>query len=161
MFESSGTEVSPEVGYYLAGFVDGEGSFNVSFKKASDRGWNWRVSACFNVSQRDPHVLYLLRETLGCGLIRDRGDGVYYFEVHKPDDLLGKVIPFFRQYELRSPEKRETLKVFAQICELMADKAHLTREGIEEIVRLRGLMNNETSKRRYDDDDILSTLTQS
>lgn len=161
MFESNGAEVPPELGHYLAGFVDGEGSFNVSFKKVTDRVWNWRVSACFNVSQRDPHVLSLLRDTLGCGLIRDRGDGVYYFEVHKVDDLLEIVIPFFRRYELRSPGKLETMEAFAQICELMADKAHLTREGIEEIVRLRGLMNNETSKRRYDDDDILSTLTPS
>ena len=149
---------SDEVGHYLAGFVDGEGSFNVSIKKADDRSLGWRVVACFNVSQRERHVLELLQQTLGCGTIRKRWDGVHYFEVNSYPDLANKVIPFFQRYSLRSPSKRETLETFARICKVMCAGKHLSADGIREIVSLRNQMNNETSKRHRDDEDILSSL---
>src|SRR6266508_2841550 len=104
-----------EIGYYLAGFVDGEGSFNVSIKRVRDRSLGWRVTACFNVSQREQQVLELLQQTLGCGTIRRRWDGVHYFEVNSYIDLVERVIPFFRRFLLRSPSKNETLEIFAQI----------------------------------------------
>ena len=147
-----------EIGHYLAGFVDGEGSFNVSIKKVNDRNLEWRVVACFNVSQRERHILEFLQQTLGCGTIRRRWDGVHYFEVNSYLDLNEKVIPFFRKYPLRSPSKNETLGVFARICEMMCANQHLTSEGVREIVHLRKQMNNETSKRRHADEEILDSL---
>ncbi len=145
-------------GHYLAGFVDGEGSFNVSIKKVSDRTLGWRVAACFNVSQRERDILELLQRVLGCGTIRQRWDGVYYFEVNSYRDLVEKVVPFFRRYPLRSPSKRETLDVFAQICEMMCAGEHLSTAGVREIVHLRNQMNNETSKRHREDDEILDSF---
>ena len=147
-----------ETGQYLAGFVDGEGSFNVSIKKVNDRKLEWRVGACFNVSQRERHILELLQLTLECGTIRRRWDGVHYFEVNSYRDLNEKVIPFFRKYPLRSPRKCETLRVFAQICEIMCAGQHLTSEGVRKIVHLRNQMNNETSKRHRDDQEILDSF---
>lgn len=150
--------VPDNVGYYLAGFVDGEGSFNISIKKADDRPLGWRVSACFNVSQREKQVLELLQQSLGCGTIRKRWDGVHYYEVNSHIDLVERVIPFFRKFLLRSPAKNETLEIFSQICEMMCDGEHLTDSGLREIVQLRKLMNNETSKRHRNDEEILSSL---
>ncbi len=147
-----------EIGHYLAGFVDGEGSFNVSIKKVNDRKLEWRVGACFNVSQRERHILELLQRTLECGTIRRRWDGVHYFEVNSYRDLNDNVIPFFRKYPLRSPSKNETLGIFARICEMMCAGRHLTSEGVCEIVHLRNQMNNETSKRHRDDQEILDSF---
>jgi len=147
-----------ETGHYLAGFVDGEGSFNVSIKKVNDRKLGWRVGACFNVSQRERHILELLQRTLECGTIRRRWDGVHYFEVNSFHDLKEKVIPFFRKYPLRSPNKNETLGVFARICEMMCNGMHLTSDGVREIVHLRNQMNNEMSKRHRDDQEILDSI---
>jgi hypothetical protein len=151
-------DVPDNVGYYLAGFVDGEGSFNISVKKADDRPLGWRVSACFNVSQREKQVLVLLQQSLGCGAIRKRWDGVHYFEVNSHIDLVERVIPFFRRYLLRSPSKNETLEVFSQICEMMRGGEHLTENGLRKIVHMRSTMNNETSKRHRDDEEILNSL---
>lgn len=153
-------EIPDEVGFYLAGFVDGEGSFNVSIKKVSDRTLGWRVSACFNVSQREQQILELLQKTLECGTIRRRWDGVHYFEVNCHIDLMERVIPFFRRYSLRSPSKNETLEIFAQICEMMQAGEHLMPNGVRKIVYLRNLMNNETSKRHRDDKEILNSLSE-
>ena len=156
----SDRDFSDDIGHYLAGFVDGEGSFNVSLKKVNDRKLGWRATACFNVSQRESSNLELLQRVLGCGTIRSRWDGVYYFEVNGYQDLLDKVIPFFHKYPLRSPAKNATLEVFSKICEIMCTGQHLTSQGIREIVSLRKQMNNDTSKRHRDDDEILKALPE-
>ena len=152
-------QIPDEIGFYLAGFVDGEGSFNVSVKKVNDRSLGWRVTACFNVSQREQQILELLQQTLECGTIRRRWDGVHYFEVNSYVDLVERVIPFFRRFSLRSSSKNETLEIFAQICEMMCAGEHLTSDGVRKIVHLRNLMNNETSKRHRDDEEILNSLS--
>lgn len=151
------SRVPTELGFYLAGFVDGEGSFNVSFRKATNRNANWRVGVCFNVSQRDPHVLMLLQSTLMCGRLRDRGDGVHYFEVNSLADLREKAIPFFQRFELKSPSKRKAFVAFIQICEAMSGRMHLTREGIQKILLIRVDMNA-CKKRKYATDEILDSL---
>ena len=153
-------QIPDEVGFYLAGFVDGEGSFNVSIKKVKDRSLGWRVTACFNVSQREQQVLELLQQTLECGTIRRRWDGVHYFEVNSYVDLMERVIPFFHRYSLRSPSKNETFEIFAQICEMMCAGEHLSPDGVRKIIDLRNLMNNETSKRHRDDEEILNSLNE-
>jgi hypothetical protein len=40
-----------DLGNWVAGFVDGEGSFNVPIRRAHDRGMPWRIGLSFNVSQ--------------------------------------------------------------------------------------------------------------
>src|SRR5579862_751716 len=40
-----------DLGHWVAGFVDGEGSFNVPIRRAQDRGMPWRIGLSFNVSQ--------------------------------------------------------------------------------------------------------------
>ena len=87
--------VPTEIGHYLAGFTDGEGSFNVSFRPRSDYRMPWKVSLCFNISQRDPAVLLEFKRQLGCGTMRQRRDGVWYFEVNTLTAILRNVIPFF------------------------------------------------------------------
>ena len=41
--------VPPEYGHYIAGFTDGEGSFNVSIIKRIDYEGKWKITASFNV----------------------------------------------------------------------------------------------------------------
>lgn len=59
-----------ELGYYLAGFTDGEGSFNVVFRPRKDYKMPWKVSLCFNISQKDKVILSLFKRYLGCGTLR-------------------------------------------------------------------------------------------
>ncbi len=90
-----------DVGHYIAGFVDGEGSFNVPIRRSSDRGLPWRVSLSFNVSQIGSAAPNFLRDTFGVGTVRGRGDGVFYYEVTKPADLEARVFPFFEFFPLQ------------------------------------------------------------
>lgn len=85
--------VPPDVGHYIAGFVDGEGSFNVPIRRSGDRGLPWRVALSFNVSQVGADAPEFLRSVFGVGTVRGRGDGVFYYEVTKPSDIVER---FFR-----------------------------------------------------------------
>lgn len=100
--------VNPNHGYYIAGFVDGEGSFNVSLKKRADYENAWKVTASFNVSQKDRVILSFIKKVIGCGTLRERKDGVVYYEVTNISALHENVIPFLRGLRSFRPTKKET-----------------------------------------------------
>ncbi len=149
--------IPPEIGYYLAGFTDGEGSFNVSFRKRSDYRNPWKVSLCFNISQRDPVILSLFKRHLECGTMRQRKDGVWYYEVNNLKPIVENVIPFFRRFRFLSAKKKRDFAKFVKIANLMRKGAHLNREGIEEILLIRRDMND-GGKRRYTEAEILAVF---
>ena len=70
-------KVPDHVGWYIAGFVDGEGSFNTSLRKGNGHRLGWQVQMTFNVSQRDMGNLELMKSQLGCGRLQHRRDGVH------------------------------------------------------------------------------------
>jgi LAGLIDADG endonuclease len=148
--------IPPDLGHYVAGFVDGEGSFNVPIRRERDRGLPWRVSLSFNVSQIGPEAPMLLREVFGTGTVRGRRDGVFYFEITKPNDLEDRVFPFFERFPLRGP-KANDLAIFRQVTALVQSGRHLSPSGIEEALILRGPMNR-GGKRRRSDEQIIAAL---
>lgn len=147
-----------EIGYYLAGFADGEGSFNVTFRLRKDYKLPWKVSPCFNISQRDPVILSLYKRYLKCGRMRRRKDGVWYYEVNNIRSIVENVIPFFERFQFLSAKKKRDFSKFKKICRLVVEGKHLTQEGIKEILSIRREMNN-GGKRRYSDKEIISRFT--
>jgi len=145
-----------DVGHYVAGFVDGEGSFNVPIRRSGDRGLPWRVSLSFNVSQLGAEAPRFLHGVFGEGTVRGRGDGVFYFEVTKLRALEDRVFPFFARFPLRG-SKREDLRIFREISLLLQSGRHLSVAGIIEILALRAPMNR-GGKRRRSDDEIIAVL---
>ena len=150
-------DVPSRIGWYLAGFADGEGSFNVSFRKRDDYEVPWKVSLCFNVSQRDRVILALFKKHLGCGTMRQRKDGVWYFEVNNFESITQNVIPFFRRFGFLSSKKKRDFGKFMELARVIREGRHLTPDGIREIVGIRSDMND-GGKRRYGDDEILESL---
>lgn len=151
-------EVPVDLGHWIAGFVDGEGSFNVPIRRERDRRLPWRVGLSFNVSQRGRQAAELLEETLEVGTVRSRSDGVVYYEVTKPSELQERVIPFFARFPLRGT-KAADLDRFAEILELVQTGRHLEPNGIREIMRLRNGMNG-GGKRHRPDSEILRLLEE-
>ncbi len=149
-------EVPNDLGHYIAGFVDGEGSFNVPIRRSADRGLPFRVSLSFNVSQLGPEAPRLLRSVFGAGTARGRGDGVWYFEVTKPEELEVRVFPFFDRFPLRLAKSRD-LEVFRQITTMVQQGRHLSVEGFIEVLALRAPMNR-GGKRRRTDEELIEAL---
>ena len=153
-------KIPAEIGYYLAGFTDGEGSFNVSFRPRRDYPIPWKVSLSFNVSQKDRVILALFKTHLGCGTLRGRPDGVWYFEVTNISAIIENVIPFFERFPFLSAKKKRDFAKFRQIVALMKSGAHLTANGIRQILEIREDMND-GGKRRHAHVDILASLIES
>jgi LAGLIDADG endonuclease len=149
------SQIPERIGSYLAGFTDGEGSFNVCFRKRGDFAMPWKVSLCFNVSQRDKVVLTLFEQHLKCGTMRTRADGVWYYEVNTFTAIVEKVIPFFDRFGFFSAKKQRDFAKFKQIAALIQEDRHLTEGGIAQILDIRRDMNDGGAMRRkYSDASI-------
>lgn len=131
---------------YIAGYVDGEGSFHVAIQRNSCTRAKWQLVPEFHVSQNEERrqVLDLIALRLGCGRIRQnhRGstDTCLVFVVRDRSDLLTKVIPFFEAQPLLSSKQRD-FAVFAQIVRAMDRREHLSKDGFE-LLRRKALQMN-------------------
>ena len=152
-------KISFPIGYYLAGFADGEGSFNVSFRLRNDYKQPWKISLCFNISQKDKVILALFKRHLGCGTLRPRQDGVWYYEVNNFRAIVENVIPFFKKFRFLSAKKKRDFSKFVKIAKMIKEGEHLTQEGIKQIMKLRRDMND-GGKRKYSEEYILRKLSQ-
>ena len=152
--------VPENIGHYLAGFTDGEGSFNVSFRPRSDYQAPWKVSLCFNISQKDCVILALFKRYLGCGTIRGRSDGVWYYEVNNFHAIWDNVIPFFKKFHFLSAKKKRDFSKFCQLASLLRANKHLTVEGIKQVLEIRREMND-GGKRKYSEQEILTRCGES
>ena len=128
---------------WLIGFVDGEGCFYVNTKKAKTLS-GIQVIMTFSIDQhvRDEVLLTNLIDYLGCGQIekvRTRPNQVK-FVVYKFNDILNKIIPFFKSYPLQGIKAMD-YKDFCAISKIMEDKSHLTPEGLKKLKSLKSGMN--------------------
>jgi len=135
---------------YIAGFVDGEGCFKVSFSPRSKLLVGWEVRPSFSVSQNGDRseVLLLMRQHFACGSLRpDRSDRTIKYEVRRLDDLVGRIIPFFETYPLLTSKQRD-FERFAVICKLVQSRVHRSEADLREIVGLAVTMNP-SGKRKF------------
>ncbi len=157
-FSSVSLDIPSDLAWYIVGFTDGEGSFNVSFKREASYGIGWKVALSFNISQRDESVLKLIQQTFKCGTIRFRKDGVGYFEVRRLADLRNVIIPFFTNYPLKS-KKVQDFKAFHKMVKMVSEKEHLSFEGMKKLLEIRGPTNG-GGKRKFSNDFILQNFAE-
>ena len=145
-----------ELGYFLAGFVEGEGSFNVSLRRKADYKVNWQVVMSFNVSQKDPTILQILKDELKCGIIKVRKrDGLHSYDATNPDDIIKHVIPYFQTYPVLSESKKRNFTIFCKIADLMKKGEHKTPTGLKKILLLRETINEGKGRtRKYGIGDV-------
>ena len=149
-----------ELGHYLAGFADGEGSFNISvIRRKADYQRGWKIVASFNVSQKSSQIPLLIQRTLGCGTIRFRKDGVCYFEVRTMKDLNTSVRWFFERFPLLSDRQSTRFRLLMEAVAIMAEGRHLTEAGLIDVLYIRELMIN-TRKRKYEIADVLAKSSE-
>ena len=147
--------IPQEKGWYIAGFVDGEGSFNVSLVKRKDYRLKWRVVPIFNVSQEDKTMLFLIKKYLGCGRIQRRKDGLNMYIVENLTAMKERVIPFFKKFSFLSSRLKTNFSIFCQIVELLDKDVQLEKDKFIKICQLREKLNKGRGrKRKYNLSDI-------
>ena len=128
---------------YFSGFADGEGSFCVSFNKNKRHKFGWDIRPSFSVSQNRENSLTLekMREYWDCGFIRpDSSDNTLKYEVRSVSKLVEKIIPHFERFPMLSKKQEEFCK-FAEICRMMYERKHLTKEGFNVITNIASKLN--------------------
>ena len=127
--------------HWLAGFTDAEGCFFVALKKSPGSKLGETVWLRFILTQhaRDEKFLKSLISTLNCGRYIPK-PGYGEFIVEKFTDVFDKVIPIFEQFKLHGI-KSKNYEDFKKVALLMQNKDHLTREGLDQIKKIKGGMN--------------------
>jgi LAGLIDADG endonuclease/Cytochrome c oxidase subunit III len=130
---------------WLVGFIDGEGCYLVSIKKAkTSSGFQVKLSFSLTEHSRDELLLNRIMNYFGCGMIEKvstRPDGVVFI-VYKLSDISSKIIPFFHKYPLQGTKLLD-YKYFCKVASLMENKSHLTYIDLEEIRLLKANINKE------------------
>ena len=128
---------------WLAGFTDAEGCFLIALKKspASKLGETVWLKYILTQHSRDKVLLQSLMPTLNCGRYISKSN-YGEFVVEKFTDIRDKIIPIFEKFKLHGI-KTKNYEDFKKAAILIENKAHLTREGLDELKIIKGKMNRE------------------
>lgn len=130
--------------HYVAGFIDGEGSFSVSIGKHKTlrRGFEVRPEFEIELRKDDQDILERILITIGIGRIYDCSYERYGWFPHAKYkitsiwDMKEYLFPFLDANPLQA-KKSKSYKIFREIVLMLCKKEHLSDEGFEKIVRLR------------------------
>lgn len=97
------------LGFFLAGVIDGEGSFG--FKSSG-----LYQQPFFAIAMKDRKIIELLQKFIDYGNVRLRKDGVYHLEINNRNILKNICERFINQYPLRQTRQRKRcMFVFQQL----------------------------------------------
>lgn len=132
--------------WFITGFTDAEGCFNIHFIKSSSNLIGWQVQARYiiEVNIKDLDLLYKIKTFFGDVGSISTNKKVGRFCVQGIKDILN-VVNHFDRYPLQS-SKQIDYYLWKQCINIMLDKKHLTLQGLEEILAYKNCMNYGESK---------------
>ena|SRR3989344_781979 len=149
--------------YYLTGFMDGESCFCIALKNQKSAKVRWVLDPVFHVTQHsiNKEILYELQRLFGCGVvIKKYGQpDTMQFVIQSRKDLVDKIIPFFRKYELIT--KKKDFEIFAEVVDALNQHKHADINEFKKLLRKVFTMNGGGKQRRYKLDDVLKSLGSS
>lgn len=147
--------------YFLSGFIDGEGSFNISFAYFSELRSKIKVNPKFQLYQHEDHreILDIAKEVFKIGRVDKKwGSNVLAYTVDGVRNNREKIVPFFDKYPLAT--KQEDFEKFKKILEILADGWHLTKEKLLAIVEIAYSMNKNGKQRKYVKERLIALIEE-
>lgn len=138
----------PGIDDWIAGFVDGEGTFSVSVFRNRTTSLGWQVFPEFVVTQglKGLEALEVIQGHFKCGkiYINRRNDNhredIARYCVRSLKDLIEVIVPFFEEHQLVTAKRLEFQK-FARVVGLMENGRHHEPEGLMLIASIAESMN--------------------
>jgi len=146
--------------WFIVGFADGEGSINISVKKRNDYKCGWKITPVFSITQKERAILARVKQFFGCGTLRDRKDGVFYYEVENRAMLKSRIIPFFQTYPFKTEKKLQSFQYFVRIVKLLDDPNWDSYENLSKILDWREKIVVKRP-RKYSKEEILAQMKSS
>lgn len=159
IFELKEPKVTNEAKIYLAGFIEGEASMNVSIKKLATAKFGVILDPEFSITQHlnGASNLFLAMHVFNTGRIsmKSGSKATLVYRINNRSSIIDKVLPFFDSYVIPygSEVKKERKKVFAQILDCFENKKHLNIESfitdmlpLWDSLRMQKGQSNETFK---------------
>jgi LAGLIDADG endonuclease len=135
--------------HWIAGFVNGDGSFSLGFSENSKMRLGATCQPRFVVTQhqRDRILLERIQSSLACGVLYEKGSGIAAFDLKVTglSTITDKVVPFFKSHSLFGAKALD----FADFCrgiEIMNSSGHLTDAGQAQLRSLYFSMNSNRTK---------------
>jgi LAGLIDADG endonuclease len=130
--------------WFLAGFIEGEGSVCVSIKEHPKAKFGYLVDPEFFLYQHRayPQLLELAKEMFGSGCIfpKQGNERVLVYAITSRRSIAEKIVPFLRSYMTFAPRK-PVYDRFCEIVEAMEHKEHFTAQGMARIVEKAYALN--------------------
>ena len=127
--------------FFLAGLIEGEGTLTVVVRKRRNLKFGVSIDPEFYLYQHKKRkkLLELARQVFGTGSIYNKhgSETVLVFAIRDRRSVYEKVIPFFERYVLPFGVKYNAMfPYYKELVELMMQKAHLRKDGIERLLKL-------------------------
>lgn len=130
-------QISPQIHtkykYFLAGFIEGKGSYSISIK---NRTKSIRIDPEFNISQHINGIVHLI----ACMNLFKTGNicletgkrNIFVFKITNRRALKEKFVPYYKKYILpyTCEQKKNNFQLFSLVLNLLEQKVHLNPEEL-------------------------------
>lgn len=126
--------------YWIAGFVSGDGSFNIKTTEA--RAGKVQLRFAVHLHIREAEVIKGLAQFFNFEVNKY----IYYtdnsvtVQIVNTPDILNIIIPFFDEYQIIGAKELDFID-FKRVAEIIKSKHHLIKEGFSQILAIKDNMN--------------------
>jgi hypothetical protein len=129
---------------WITGFCDAESSFSIRVGKDETRLKSLRIAPSFSIElhEKDYSLLKEISNFFQVGTIIKRiknGNPTAIYSVQSISALKDVIIPHFYQYNLLT-QKREDLRLFSLVIDMLYDNQHKNEEGLNKILSYKASM---------------------
>jgi hypothetical protein len=147
--------------WFIAGVIEGEGSFCISIKKHPSSAHGFLVDPEFFVYQHRNRLtlLELVQAYFATGRIfpKHGNPDVLVYAITSRRSISEKVIPFCDRYMTYSA-RRADIERYRRALQLFDIGLHRTREGLVEVVQLAYSMNHDGKQRKRPFQDVVDRI---
>lgn len=126
--------------YWLAGFTDADGSFQIKTISRKDRKFGYEIRLKLQMDQKKEFILNQIKKEFSGYLGFRKTQNTFYYESTSFSSAK-KVINYFDHYHLLSSKHINYLK-WRKVYRIIQNKEHLTEKGIEKIINIKKSMNS-------------------
>ena len=148
--------LTPEERFYLAGFLDGDGSIFAQLVRGNDLKYKYRIRVSIGFYQNKRHIWFLtkLKKDLKCGSIRQKTDDVVEYVITAADPVKNLLLQIKDRLVLKKRQANLVLEIlerkkkiqsksdFLEVCQLTdkvailnySKKRTITAKDVEKVL---------------------------